>query len=46
MGRQVIRNSNMPSGVLIAYYYIDFKDASEHDVRGLLTFLLFQLGCD
>ena len=43
--RQVIRNSNTPSDVLVAYYCFDFKDASEHDVRGFLTFLLFQLGC-
>jgi hypothetical protein len=36
-----IMRTSRPS--LIAYYYLDFKDASKRGVRGLLTSLLFQL---
>ena len=35
-------SSSKPSGIPIAYYYLDFKNASEHDAHGLLTTLLFQ----
>jgi hypothetical protein len=31
---------------LVAYYYFDFKDATKHDVRGLMTSLLLQLAGD
>jgi hypothetical protein len=41
--RQVIRNSSTPSGTLIAYYYFGLLGSFEHDVRGLLTSLLFAL---
>jgi hypothetical protein len=31
---------------LIAYYYFDYKDVDKHDIRGLLSSLLIQLGDD
>jgi hypothetical protein len=39
-----VENTREAAPTLIAYYYFDFKDASKHDVRGLLASLLFQLG--
>ncbi len=32
------------ASTLIAYYYFDFKDTAKHDLRGLLSSLLMQLG--
>jgi hypothetical protein len=40
-----IKNMREARPALIAYYYLDFKDASKRDVRGLLASLIFQL-CD
>ena len=31
---------------LIAYYYLDFKDVTKRDIRGLLSSLVTQLGDD
>jgi hypothetical protein len=30
---------------LMGYYYFDYKDTSKRDIRGMLSSLLFQLGC-
>jgi hypothetical protein len=41
-----VKGMRQTKSVLIAYYYLDFKDVAKRDVRGLLSSLLTQLGDD